>query len=141
MRIVPIALLLLTSLPAVRAADPELEVRNAEKAWTNAVTSRDFASLEKILGGKLIYAHSTGAIQSKEQYLARLRSGAQKYDKIEFESMRIVPYGSSAVSHSIIRMTGTSDGKPFNDRVMMLDVWERQDDAWRLAAHQTTKLP
>ncbi len=141
MRFLPIALLLVTGLPLIQAADTESEVRSAEKAWTEAVVKRDFATLENVLGDKLIYAHSTGAIQSKQEYLARLRSGAQKYDTIAIERMRIVPYGTCAVSHSILRMTGVSDGKPFNDHVMMLNVWERQNGVWRLAAHQTTKLP
>src|SRR5437762_2980936 len=83
--------LLLAARPGLRAADPEAPVRDAEKAWANAVMARDFIALDKILGDKLIYAHATGAIESKEQYLKRLRSGAQKYDSITQESIRIVP--------------------------------------------------
>jgi ketosteroid isomerase-like protein len=132
--------ILLAGAAVLWGADPETPIRDAEKAWANAVMARDFQALEKIFGDKLIYAHSTGAIESKEQYLGRLRSGAQKYDTIVHESIHIVPYGDSAVSHSILRMTGTSNGKPFNDHVMALHIWEKQGGSWRLAAHQTTKL-
>jgi hypothetical protein len=31
-------------------------------------------------------------------------------------------------------------GTPFNDHLKMLHVWVKQGRAWRLAAHQTTKL-
>lgn len=132
--------ILLAFATALGAADPEAAIRDAEKGWANAVVARDFQALDKIFGDKLIYAHATGAIESKEQYLGRLRSGAQKYDTIVHESMRVVPYGDSAVSHSILRMTGISNGKPFNDHVMALHLWEKQAGSWRLVAHQTTKL-
>ena len=140
MRTACLLLVLLAAGSALRAADPETEVRDAEKAWAKAVMALDFAALDKIYGDKLIYAHATGAIESKEQYLTRLRSGAQKYDTVTQESIRVVPYTGSVVTHSILRMTGTSNGKPFNDHVMALHVWERQGGAWKLAAHQTTKL-
>jgi ketosteroid isomerase-like protein len=134
-------MLVMAAAPGLRAADADEQIRNAEQAWAKAVVSRDMAALDHILDDKLIYAHATGAIESKQDYLGRLRSGAQKYDSIHHESIRVVPYGNCAVSHSIVRMTGVSNGKPFNDHVMMLNVWEKQDGSWRLAAHQTTKLP
>jgi len=140
MRNLVLALSFLTAF-SLRGADADAPIRDAEHAWAKAVTTRDFSALDRIYGDKLIYAHSTGAIQSKAEYLERLRSGAQKYDSIEHESTRVVMYGDSAVSHSIVRMTGVSNGKPFNDHVMMLHVWEKEGGGWRLVAHQTTKLP
>ena len=125
---------------ALCGADPESAIRDAEKGWAQAVMARDFQALDKILGDKLIYAHSTGAIESKQQYLERLRSGAQKYDRVVQESVRIVPYGDCAVTHSILRMTGVSNGKPFNDHVMAMHTWQKQAGSWKLVAHQTTKL-
>jgi ketosteroid isomerase-like protein len=136
-----ILVLALSCAAAFCAPDIETEIRGAEQAWAKAVVSQDFTALDRILADKLIYAHSTGAIESKQEYVGRLRAGKQKYDSIVHESTRVVPYGDSAVSHSIVRMTGISNGKPFNDHVMMLHVWEKQGGVWRLAAHQTTKLP
>jgi ketosteroid isomerase-like protein len=140
MKPVVLALIALAATCGLRAADPETEIRDAEKAWARAVVARDWAAVDQILGDKLIYAHSTGGIESKKQYLDRVRSGAQKYDTINHESTRVVVYSDSAVTHSIMRMAGTTNGTPFNDHLMMLHVWEKQGGAWRLAAHQTTKL-
>ena len=132
---------LLAALGTAIAAGNDAELREAEKAWASAVASHNYAELDRILGEGLIYAHSTGHIESKAQYLGRLHSGAQKYDSIQHSKMTIRPYGDAAVVHSIVRMTGTSDGKPFDDRLMMMHVWVKQEGQWRLAAHQTTKLP
>jgi len=71
----------------------------------------------------------------------RLRSGAQRYDAVTQEETKIVVYGDSVVAHSILRMTGVNEKGPFNDHVMAMYLWVKQGGAWKLAAHQTTKLP
>ena len=138
-----IAFLVLISASAImaKAASAEDEIRNAEKAWAAAVKSRDFAALEKIFTPGLIYAHATGAVETKQKYIDRLRSGAQKYDSITHESTKVVMYGDSAVAHSLVRTIGTNDKGPFNDHVLMMHHWVKQGGSWRLAAHQTTKVP
>lgn len=128
------------TIPALKAATLEADLRAEENAWAAAVVSRDFAALDKIFTGDLIYAHSTGAVESKSEYLDRLRKGAQRYDSITPEKIKLAFYGDSAVTHTILRMKGSSDGKPFDNHVMMLHLWVKQGAKWRLAAHQTTLL-
>ncbi len=123
------------------AADTEQAIKDAEHGWAKAVAARDFAALDGMLADKLIYAHSTGNIESKQEYTGRMKSGAQKYDSITHESTRVIFYGDTAVAHSIVRMIGTNATGPFNDHLMMMHVWVKQGGKWRLAAHQTTKLP
>lgn len=137
LRIFP--LLLLAS--SLFAATPEESVRTAETAWSNAVMKQDFAALEKIYAPELIYAHSTGNIENREQYLARLKSGKQRYDTMTFEKTTVNLYGASAVSHSTVRFTGKNDAGPFNDHLMMMHLWVKKGKNWRLVAHQTTRIP
>ena len=129
----------LCAIPSMAAT--EGEIRAAEKSWAAAVKARDFGALDKIFTPALIYAHASGAIEDKEKYIGRLRSGAQRYDAITHESTKVVLYGDSAVTHSIMRMVGTNSAGPFDDHVMMIHLWVKQNGAWRLAAHQTTKIP
>lgn len=128
---------------AALAAAPsaEDEIRQADLRWAAAVKNRDTAGLEKIYTPGLIYAHATGAVEDKAKYIERLKSGKQRYDSVQIESTKIVPYGDSAVSHSIVRTIGVNDKGPFNDHVMMMHVWVKQRGEWKLAAHQTTKIP
>jgi len=131
--------LLILCLPAAAGAGEDA-VRRAEKQWARAVVSRDFAALDKILAPGLIYAHSTGVIETKEDYLGKLRSGRQRYDVIDHEKTTVKVYGDAAVAHSIVVMKGESAGRPFNSRLMMMHLWIRDGGLWRLAAHQTTRL-
>jgi ketosteroid isomerase-like protein len=125
---------------ALSAAGPEDAIVAAEKQWAKSVVAGDFAALEKILHPKLIYAHSTGVIESKPEYLGKMRTGAQKYDGIEHEKTSVLLFGNTAVAHSIVRMRGNTKGEPFNNHLMLMHVWAREGGSWQLAAHQTTRL-
>ena len=94
-----------------------------------------------MLGDQLIYAHSTGIIDSKTDYLTKLKTGAQNYTGIEHQTMTIKPYGDAAVVHAKVRMTGKNKDGPFDNQLMMMHVWAKQGGRWQLVAHQTTRLP
>jgi ketosteroid isomerase-like protein len=134
-------LVLFAATAAVALCSPEDEIRAADQRWAAAVKGGDTATLERMYTSGLIYAHASGNIEDKAQYIERLKSGKQKYSDVVIESTKVVAYGDSAVSHSIVRTIGTNDSGPFNDHVMMLHVWVKQRGEWRLAAHQTTRIP
>ena len=66
MKLAALVFLALDSLSGLCAADSEAGIRDAEKTWANVVLARDYSALDTILGEKLIYAHATGAIESKQ---------------------------------------------------------------------------
>ena len=135
------ATLLIAALPSALRASMEDEVRQAEKEWAAAVTAKDFAKVDKILADGLIYAHSTGIVETKAEYLAKVRGGTQNYDAIEHSKIQIKVYGNTAVAHSHVRMAGTNAAGPFDNKLMMMHFWVKEGGAWKLAAHQTTQLP
>ncbi len=141
MRLLTAAFVVVCLAARSSAASAEEEIRRAEKAWAAAVMRVDAQALEKILDDQLIYAHSTGVIESKAQYLDRLRRRAQKYDLIEHQQITVRLHGDAAVAHSQVRMKGVSDQVPFDNRLMMLHLWVKHGGQWWLAAHQTTRLP
>lgn len=130
--------LLFTGACAAFAAETDIE--KAEKAWSTAVTGRDFAALDKIYANDLLYAHSTGNVENKQQYMDRLKSGKQRYEKINFEKLQVFPHGDTAVVHGILRMAGVSNGEPFNHHIMLMHVWVKKGAEWKLVAHQTTRI-
>ena len=122
------------------SAGPKDEILEAEKHWAKAVIALDFAALEKIYHDGLIYAHSTGTIENKGEYLGKLRSGKQKYDVIEHHKTTIRTQGDGAVAHSIVTMKGTNPAGPFDNKLMMIHTWFKGAGGWQFAAHQTTQL-
>jgi uncharacterized protein (TIGR02246 family) len=125
------------SLPATA----EEEIKQAEKSWYEAVLKRDESGLKGIFSPDVIYAHSTGKVENLTEYLGRLREGKQRYDTFQYEKTTVRVHGDSAVLHAIARVTGKNDAGPFNDHLMLIHFWVRKNGAWRLVAHQTTKIP
>jgi ketosteroid isomerase-like protein len=133
-------LLLSFLLLAGFAFGQEPEIRAAERAWSKAVVAKDTASLQKMFGDQLIYAHSTGVMDTKSSYISKLTSGKQKYDGIDLQNTTVKMYGNTAVTHSRVRMWGTNQDGKFDDQLAMLHVWVKNGGAWQLVAHQTARL-
>lgn len=122
-------------------AGAEDDVKAAEKAWFEAVLKRDEAALRRVFAADLIYAHSTGKIETLDEYLGRLREGKQRYDTFDYEKTMVRVHGDSAVLHALVRITGKNDSGPFNDHLMLIHFWVKKKTGWQLVAHQTTRIP
>ncbi|MBM3792560.1 MAG: nuclear transport factor 2 family protein [Acidobacteria bacterium] len=124
------------------AGDDEAGIRAAEKAWTTAIKAKDARALGKLLDDTLIYAHSTGIVDSKQDYIVKVTSGRQLYVGAEHEQMTMRFHGpSTAIVHARMHMWGTNKAGKFDDIVMAMHTWVKgARGAWRLVAHQTTKI-
>ncbi len=116
------------------------DVLAVEKNWASKVVGLEFSALKEIYHDDLIYAHSTGGIESKSEYMGKLRSGTQKYTAITHHKSTVRVHGDAAIVHSIVTMTGTNPAGPFDNRLMMIHTWVKSGAKWQLAAHQTTLI-
>jgi ketosteroid isomerase-like protein len=116
------------------------EVKKAETDWINAVKANDLKALDGILATDLVYTHSTGLIESKQQYLNKLKTGDQKYASIEHSGMRVQTFGTTGIITGKVRMTGATKGVPFDNQLLMIHVWVKNAGRWQLVAHQTTRV-
>lgn len=119
----------------------EADIRAAEQTWSKAILAKDTSTLQNLLADGLIYAHSTGIVDTKSSYLAKIAGGGLKYEKVEFESMTVKPYGTTAVMFAHMHIRGINQNGPFDDRMLMTHVWRKNGKNWQLVAHQTTKIP
>ena len=133
-----LAAALCVALPVFAAADDE--IRAAESAWTTAIKAKDAKALDALLADTLIYAHSTGIVDSKKDYIAKVTSGRQLYVGADHESMAVKPYGDTVIVHARMHMWGTNQAGKFDDVVMALHTWIKRGGKWQLVAHQTTKI-
>jgi ketosteroid isomerase-like protein len=129
--------LLLSALAIGQDAD----VRAAEKVWSQAILARDCATLQNLLDDDLIYGHSTGIVDTKSSYLAKIASGALHYESVKFDSITIKLYGDTAVMHAHMHIRGINQNGHFDDSMLMMHVWHKSKLGWQLVAHQAAKLP
>jgi Domain of unknown function (DUF4440) len=113
----------------------------AEDRRSQAMLDTDLATLDALCADELSYAHSSGARDTKEQYLAKVRSGYYVYRRIDHPVERVAVVGDSALV--VGRMTADLDveGVPRTIDNLALAVWTRASGTWRLLAYAPTPLP
>jgi uncharacterized protein (TIGR02246 family) len=126
------------------AADSKLgeveAVRQAERAWAQAALKGDAAALDKILADDMTHTHGGGRTESKAQFLEAIRSGAQKYEAIDYDEIKVRVYGSTAIVTSEPNIRTVNSGVPSSSHSRFLHVYVKQGGAWRLVAHQSTRI-
>lgn len=130
--------LVLTALACL--AQDKAAVLALDKQWSDSIVKGDTATLEKLLSDDLVYAHSTGIVDTKASYIAKIKERRQVYKSFEQHKPTVNIYKDSAVTFSYVRVTGTNQAGLFDDKVMLIHFWVKQNNTWRLAAHQTTKI-
>ena len=119
----------------------EAAVLQAEKAWIDALVKADTAALETIYADDLIYTHSSAAVDTKASYIANIKSGGTKYHSLDQAEVKTSVYGRAAVVTSKTKIKLTSNGENREFFVRMMHVYVRDGEAWKMVAHQTTRLP
>lgn len=122
-------------------ADPGREVREVIDRRFAAMVRADTAGLERLLTADLTYTHTTGAVETREQFLAAISSRSIQYRSIEPSDVRVRVYGDTAVATGQVAMKVTAKGQDVTFAARFTAVHVRQDGTWKLAAWQTTRLP
>ena len=129
--------LLVTSCTA--AVTPDVQSAHAERF--RLMTGGDLAALAPMLAGDLVYVHSDGALENKEQFLARLRSGGMRYRAIEAQETEVRVEGRTAIVTGIASMAVTMNGTDRDIRLRYTSVYRLSGGRWLLTNWQSTRLP
>jgi ketosteroid isomerase-like protein len=130
-----------TSTDAGRAALQQ-QVVEAERALYRAQIAGSVERLRSMLGADLVYIHSTGVAESKEEYLAGVADGLYEYGTIQSRDTRLQVFADVAIMNGIVDMTVSAHGAAKQlIHLLFCLVWVREDDAWRLDFRQATRIP
>ncbi len=77
---------------------------------------------------------------TKASYIEKIKMGRQVYRKFAQQNMTIRMHGDTALTHCWANAVGTNPAGTFDDKVMMMHVWSKKADGWKLVGHQTTKV-
>lgn len=123
---------------AAQAADaPALE---ADRARFDAQVKGEVATLDRLLGSDLTYVHSSGALETKDEFLGGIKSGKYKYRAIATEGVVARSYGDVTVLGGQATIDVVVDGKDLHVVVRYTDVWVKRDGRWQMVAWHSTRL-
>src|SRR3954471_14041257 len=121
--------------------DAEKAVLAAEDRRYQAMINADLAALDELCADELSYAHSSGARDTKSEYLEKVRSGYYVYQRIDHPVDRVEVVGDAAIV--VGRMTADLlvQGTPKSIDNLALAVWTRSSGDWRLLASAPAAPP
>ena len=122
-------------------SDDIASVLAAEDRRYRSMTDSDVDALDRMLDEHLSYAHSSGARDTKAEYLEKVRTGYYDYLTIEHPVERVEVVGDTAMV--IGRMTSDLTVQGIRKTIdnLALSVWVRADGDWQLLAYAPTTLP
>ena len=118
------------------------EIIALEKRRIEAMTNQDAKTLDEILADDLSYTHSGGRTETKAEFIANATTaGGTRYHGLTQEDLKVRHYGDTAIvtGHGIVHVESSNGDRKFPIR--FIDIYIRRDDAWRMVAWQSTKLP
>lgn len=113
-----------------------------EQLRCDAMIAGDTAALEALLSEDIMYVHSTGARDTRDSYLQKIRDGVLRYKSLELSDLQAQVLPGAAMVTGRMRATVCMGGQDKQVSSVFLTVWvlESSDsgNAWRLRAHQGT---
>ena len=122
-------------------AEDIAQIEELEDRRYEAMLAADIDILDTLLHEDMIYAHSTGGMDSKEVYLAALRDEVTIYQRVERSEKTVSVTGDIGLAYHHIEIDARHKGKDLHLDNLMLAVWTREDGVWRLLAIHSGAVP
>ena len=118
------------------------EIAEAERALYAAMIAQDHPALRETLSPQLVYIHSTGVAETRDEYLDGLSRGLYDYEMIESHDTRLRIDGDTAILDGVVDMKVGERGQPRNLlHLLFALIWVRDAGRWRLYCRQATRIP
>ncbi len=130
------------SLAAAATIDDRIvQVSATQAARFHAMLEADVAALNDILADDLVYAHTTGTIDTKSSMIDNIGSGAVNYERIDPTDVKIRLYGDVAVVTGSANMQVSVGDQIHQVFIRFIEVYVARDDLWQLVSWQSTRVP
>ncbi len=119
----------------------EQEILALESQRFAAMTSGDFAALEKLAHEQLVYTHSNALVDTKASWLESMRSGKVRYRSVAPGGQQVRAFGDTALVTGEAAIEAEVGGQARSLRLLYLVAWTRTPQGWKFVAWQATPKP
>jgi ketosteroid isomerase-like protein len=109
--------------------------------WRNAILKSNAVVLDQLLSDDYTGITAKGAIQTKEQAISSLRSGALQISSLVIGDRKIRIYGATAVVTSSAELTGSKKDSEATGRYRYTRVYVRNDAGqWKIVSFEASRI-
>ena len=117
---------------AQQKSDGASKILALEAKWNEAYKRNDLATMNSLLADGFIITVEDGTTYSKPGYIANAGDGALHVELSEMANLKVAMHGNVAVVTGAYHEKGTLNGKPYEYRDRLTDVWMNSDGKWQL---------
>jgi ketosteroid isomerase-like protein len=117
------------------------EIEQLEEVWRAAMLKSNSAAMENLLAEDYTGITAKGAIQTKEQAVANLKSGALQVTALVTSDRKVRVYGSTAVVTSVAELTGGKSDPEVTGRYRYTRVYVRNPQGvWKIVSFEASRI-
>ncbi len=121
-------------------ADVQQVLKDRFREYTEALTKRDLAALDKIWADSYTFTNGRGEFLTKTDRMENIKSGATQFDSISREDEEIRIFGDTAVVTGRVVLKVVYSGKKSSGPYRFINVWVKMQGRWQLVANQITLI-
>ena len=122
------------------AQDVEATLMKMERAAAAALIKRDLAGFGGIFADDAVVVGPDGAVQTKAQLLADVKSGALVIQSTDISEMKVRVFGESAVATYMTTDKGKYKERDISGKYRWTDVFVNRGGKWQIVAAQGTPI-
>jgi ketosteroid isomerase-like protein len=130
---------LFTTLTMHAQTKQEKEVAAAVETLRKAMIDGSETALNNIAADILTYGHSSGKVETKQEFVSTLVSGKSDFVSIDLTDQTIQVNGDVAIVRHLLSAQTNDGGKPGEVKLKILTVWQKQKGGWKMVARQAVK--
>ncbi|HTM16151.1 MAG TPA: nuclear transport factor 2 family protein [Terracidiphilus sp.] len=132
---------LASGMPRAEKHEVRHQIEQLEDAWRNAVLHGNFSAMDGLLADDYMAITPSGILQSKEQALAALRSGAMRFSSLDLSDRKIRLYGTTALVTSRAEVKGTGSEGNMSGSYRYTRVYVRDArGVWRIVSFEASRI-
>jgi ketosteroid isomerase-like protein len=109
-------------------------VRALELKWTESYKQRSIDILSSLLADEFVITVEDGNVYSKAGYISHTADSKVRVDVAEMSDLKVRIHGNTAIVTGAYHEKGMSEGKPYEYRDRLTDVWIKSGTKWQVVA-------
>src|SRR5437870_9200897 len=121
--------------------DSANSIRKLEEKWTESYKKRQIDILSSLLAEDFVITVEDGNTYSKSGYITHSADPSVQVDVAELSDLKVRMHGDTAVVTGAYHERGDSNGKRYEYRDRLTDVWMKIGSTWQVvASHYSVPL-
>lgn len=129
------------AMPRAERHEQRHEIDQLENAWRQAILQSDVTAMSNLLAEDYVGITNHGTLESKDDLLSSLRSGAMHFDSMELSDRKVRFYGKTALVTSRADVVGKTPDGPISGSFRYTRVYVADDKgAWHIVSFEVSAI-